>query len=782
MKLAVVALALLVFAALSLIILPEASTASTDPCDVYGNCISSSISYVRSNPDHSLYLGDEFSVTSSVSLGSITRSYSLSWSYDGAVFIALGGGLFQVVGNVSATYPVTIKASFTMVEKVGNSTVTLFSSLSTSQSVETQAFVLTLQTELSSVTDSAGRVLRNPDGSFYHDDKFFLNYTYSFPFMQERPDIKVAVEPHFDPSFVTLGAYENASSTGYFVFTVANKTGTSNIQVTGQAFNYQGSLLGTKEDAQPFAVVDYAPHFTYLTYLDYNSLKPSSYERPFVTLVRYDWNDPGYNYSGDSNTAPIVSRQDLGERAWVNNFTYASEGWKVSTTFTSGQVNNAVSFANSTVGLGIVTTNQTRTTMNPGSVVKYYFLANQTTIRQLVERGSEYFNVTVGFRSDDFAGGHYTLFNTTYLYEPIFLNGNLTFFAYSGESPDPHTNITLTVQNETPLNNVLTAQVVDRFGNDSSVLHAFSSDLYPASDTVQRLSPSRVSDGVWSYVINQTNWSGLASTQLPVLTISASEGSSNVSYSIPEAGSMFEVGRSTLANPFGNITGDYLDQGKQLLMLPLNFSFIGSAPYLVWAFGGNNQPFQAATPYFLTTEPGNLSRTYAFIFGEDNSVNVNLKGGGGVSVFQRGYVSGGMYAIDVFANETSGGIVSVTAIVNGKQVVLSSIPPNSSPFTPPSFYGISELEFPGDYNGTVSFQVTNAWGATWTAGSADITYLAPALPTVPAEELGLFVLLLVGLSLLANQVGLRRADLSRVAWSATQCNRLVDSPYRRYRK
>ena len=758
MKLAVVALALLVFAALSLVILPKSSTASTDPCDVYGNCISSSISYVRSNPDRSLYLGDEFSVTSSVLLGSNTRSYSLSWSYDGAVFIALGGGLFQVIGNVSATYPVTIKASFTMVEKVGNSTVTLFSSLSTSQSVETQAFVLTLQTELSNVTDSADHVLRNPDGSFYHDDQFFLNYTYSFPFMQERPDIKVAVEPHFDPSFVTLGAYENASSTGYFVFTVAHKTGTSNIQVTGQAFNYQGSLLGTKEDAQPFAVVDYAPHFTYLTYLDYNSMKPSSYERPFVTLVRYDWNDPGYNYSGDSNTAPIVSRQDLGERAWVNNFTYASEGWKVSTTFTSGQVNNAVSFANSTVVLGIVSTNQTRPVADPGSVVKYYFLANQTTIRQLVAKGSEYFNVTVGFRSDDFAGGHYTLFNTTYLYEPIFLNGNLTFFAYSGDSLSQSTNITLTVQNQTPLNKVLTAQVIDRFGNDSSVLHAFSSDLYPASETVQRLSPLRVSNGVWSYVINQTDWSGLDSLQLPILTISASEGSSNVSYSIPETGSMFQVGRSMLANPFGNVTGDYVDQGKQLLMLPLNFSFTGSAPYLVWAFGGNDQPFQAATPYFPTTEPGNLSRTYAFIFGEDNSVNVNLKGGGGVSVFERVYVSGGMYAIDLFANETSGGIVSVTADVNGKHVVLSGLPQNSSPFEPLSFYGISELEFPADYNRTVVFNVTNAWGATWTVGSAKVMYQAPSLPMIPAEELAFFALIIVGLSLLAGHMGIRKKN------------------------
>ena len=84
----------------------------------YGNCISSSVSYVRSNPDGSLYLGDEFAVTPSVSLGPNTTSYSYSWSYDGAVLAAQGGWLLQVVANVSGTYSVTITATFTMVETV----------------------------------------------------------------------------------------------------------------------------------------------------------------------------------------------------------------------------------------------------------------------------------------------------------------------------------------------------------------------------------------------------------------------------------------------------------------------------------------------------------------------------------------------------------------------------------------------------------------------------------------------------------------------------------------
>ena len=101
------------------------TTSNGDPCDSYGNCIFSSVSYVRSNPDQSLYFGDEFSVILSTSTGPNTTSVSIGWSYDSAVLSALGGGLFQVVGNVTGTYSVTVTETFTVVETVGNSTVTI---------------------------------------------------------------------------------------------------------------------------------------------------------------------------------------------------------------------------------------------------------------------------------------------------------------------------------------------------------------------------------------------------------------------------------------------------------------------------------------------------------------------------------------------------------------------------------------------------------------------------------------------------------------------------------
>ena len=98
MKFVIIAVVVLVFALASVVLAPSPNN-SSDPCDGYGNCISSSVSYIRANPDGSLYLGDEFAVTPSVSLGPNTTSYSYSWSYDGAVLAAQGGWLLQVVAN-----------------------------------------------------------------------------------------------------------------------------------------------------------------------------------------------------------------------------------------------------------------------------------------------------------------------------------------------------------------------------------------------------------------------------------------------------------------------------------------------------------------------------------------------------------------------------------------------------------------------------------------------------------------------------------------------------------
>jgi len=566
---------------------------ANDPCDTYGNCISSSISYVRSNPDQSLYLGDEFAVAPSVSLGVNTTSYSLSWSYDGAVLFDLGDGLFQVVGNVSGIYSVTVTATFTMVETSGNSTITLSSSLSTSESVETRAFDLTFQTEMSNVTNSLHQVLRNPDGSFYHDDEFLVNYSYGFLFMQQRPDIEVILEPQFDQNYVKLTSFSNSSSPGYFLFTVANQTGTSSITVTAKAFNYQDSLLASKTQKQAFAVVNYAPYFKLFTYMDYNSANSSSYERPFVTLIRYDGNNPGYSYGGNANMAPITAVNDTRERALINSFNFTVTGWGVNANLTSGDISQDLSFWNETaLDLGSKTTNTTYPVITfPQRIEKFYFTSNVPEIEGYNGEGLEYFNVTELAISKGFAGGNYGLFNTSYLYQPFYYSGYITVFTYGPSGLDPSDSVNISLVTPDPLDPHLLSLLNQTFGSNQEVAKAFEGDLFPAYSNVMSLEPVSSSGGRWVFLLNDTNLAMLNETPIPTLYISVHGQSGTYSYSVPVAFSSFEINRTLIPQlPFTDVSGYYLDQERQLIALPLNYSFTSPGPFVAWDYGNGTTP------------------------------------------------------------------------------------------------------------------------------------------------------------------------------------------------
>jgi hypothetical protein len=382
-KIAIIASVVLLLAVLSALAALQ-STASGDPCDGYGDCLSSSLAFLRANPDNSLYLGDSFRISLGISYGPNTVSSQTTWAYDAAAFSANTTSThaeFRTLVNDSSTYAMATSVTFTVVvctTSNGVTTcVTYYSTLTVQETVQTRGFELQLTTKMTNVTDSHGFLLRNPDGSFYHDDEFLVNYTYSFLFMQQRPDIKVIVEPQFNSTFVRLTAYQNSSSTGYFLFAVANRTGASEITVTAKAFNYYGALLGSKTQKQPFAVVNYAPYFTYFTYIEYNSANSSAYERPFVTLVRYDGNNPGYSYGGDANTAPIVALNDTRERALINSFNFTTVAWGVSANLTSGDISQDLSFWNQTsTNLGTQTTNATYPVLTFSQrVVKFYFSA-----------------------------------------------------------------------------------------------------------------------------------------------------------------------------------------------------------------------------------------------------------------------------------------------------------------------------------------------------------------------------------------------------------------------
>ena len=729
MKLALVLIVALAVTALLVVASPR-SGATADPCDTYRNCISSSISYVRSNPDQSLYFGDEFAVVLSTSTGPNTTSISVAWSYDAAVLSALGGGLFQVVANVSGTYSVIVTETFTVVEMVDNSTVTLQSSLSTSVSVETRAFELAFQTQMSNVTNSLHQVLRNPDGSFYHDDEFVINYTYSFLFMQQRPDIKVIVEPQFNPSFVRLTSFSNSSSTGYFLFTVANFTGTSEITLTAKAYDWQHTLLGSKTQEQPFTVVNYDPYFTYFTYMDYNSANSSAYERPFVTLVQYDGNNPGYSYAGNANTAPITDVNDTHERAIINSFNFTATGWGISANWMSGDVSQDLSFWNETaVDLGTETSNTTFPVITFSQrIEKFYFSSALPELEESTSQGLEYFNVTELAVSKGFAGGNYGLFNTSYLYQPVNYSGYITVFTYGPSGLDPSDSVNISLVTPDPLDPHLLSSLNQTFGPSQTVAKAFDTDLFPAYSNVMNLKPVSSLGGRWVFLLNDTNLAMMNDTSMPYLYITVTGQSENYSYVVPDAFSSFLIDRNVVPSlPFTSVDGYYVDQARQLIALPLNFSLqSASNPYLAWDYNASSPDFVSP----ITYEPGNLSSVYGFLYGGNSTIYANLDGGGGSLVnIQRQETN--FQALAIIGPQTGGAAYLWVKDPDGNLVVNETLTANTEPPSPSGYYGFYDLSFPMDTNGTYQFGITNSWGVSSVFQTYDN---AVHLPSPPDEE------------------------------------------------
>jgi hypothetical protein len=720
-----------------------------DPCDIYGNCLGSSIAFLSSNPDLSLYLGDSFVVAPSISPGPNTTSDSISWSYDGGVLASLGGGLFQVIANVSGSYSVTATASFTIVETVGNSTVTLSSSLSTSQTIETRAFELTLQTEVGNVTNSLHQTLRNPDGSFYHDDEFLVNYSYGFLFMQQRPDIKVIVQPQFDPSYVKLTSYSNSSSTGYFLFTVANQTGTSSVAMTAKAYNYQGALLGTKTQTQPFAVVNYDPYFAYFTYTDYNSVNSSSLEKPFVTLVRYDGNNPGYSYVGNANTAPITDVNDTHERALINSFNFTVTGWGINANVTSGDISQDLSFWNETgIDLGTKATNTTFPILTFSQrIEKIYFTSGFPEIEDYTNQGLEYFNVTELAVSKGFAGGDDRLFNTSYLYQPVYYSGYITFFTYGPLGPDPSDSVHVSLVTPDPLDPHLLLSLNQTFGSSQQVARDFEDDLYPAYSNVMNLEPISSSAGRWVFLLNDTNLAMTNDAPMPYLDIAVTGGSANYSYTVPDAFSSFLINQSLIPSlPFPSIDGYFLDQLRQLVALPLNFSLsLPSNPYLAWDYNASSPSFISPVTY----EPGNLSSVYGFLYGGNSTIYTNLEGGGAKLLDAQNDQSE-FQAMVLLGPQTGGATDLWVKAPNGNLVVNDSLTSNTEPPSPSGYYGFYDLSVPMSVNGTYQFGITDSWGLS----SVFQTYDNVAhIPPTPDEEYFLmtfFGFLVVGLYLLGR--------------------------------
>src|SRR5437879_12422457 len=105
------------------------------------------------------------------------------------------------------------------------------------------------------------------------------------------------------------------------------------------------------------------------------------------------------------------------------------------------------------------------------------------------------------------------------------------------------------------------------------------------------LKPVSSTGGKWVFLLNDTNLATLNDTRMPTLYISVQGHSGSYSYSVPIAFSSFEINRTLIPQlPFPDVNGYYLDQERQLVSLPLNYSFTSSRPFLAWDFRNGTTP------------------------------------------------------------------------------------------------------------------------------------------------------------------------------------------------
>ncbi|MGD0318090.1 MAG: hypothetical protein ABSB56_00110 [Nitrososphaerales archaeon] len=828
---------------------------AADPCGSYGNCMSSSITYTRANPDDSLYPSDQFTIALSITLGSgsgscgsgCSESWSSSlsgvtWSYDTSEFTAETSGTsasFTVTGNSTGSFTISVTASFsvtittcvtsttTTTTTTEASTVTSCSTSYAQSSVTTTQQVTVIQLELQvaarivNMTDRAtGYVLRNPDGSFYRNDSLCVQWNATFQFSDARKDINVSVLSDPLSSLVLLNSSSTTVSTfapgdpgirqGMFCYSVALNAPYQpyNLTLSFEAINWLGMSIAHVVIAVPFAVVQYSPSFTCLTYMDYNSRNSTTYARPFVTLVRYGGNNPGYSYSGDDNTAPIIKGNDTRERAYINNFTFATTGWNTTLRLVNASIGQDLVFQNHSVSISYgYLHNQTEynnKTYYPmitwkDRVQKYYFMGNFTEFEACVPDEMTYYNLTSSAYSRDFAGNTTQLFNTTYLYEPIQYNGYLMFKFYNADgSPDLSANVTITAQNPSPLNVYLIGRVESAFGNDSSVLKAFEKDLYPSNSrmTLKQLQPNL--NGTITYLVNQTNLATLAVSTFPSFNITISSELSGASYQftsqspfmtgatttpcttapppwltckefsydVPDRLSLFLVNGSALPSlPFDNATAYYLDPLYENLILPLNSTLSvnstasqGPMDYVNWwAASPVGAIINPDLP--ITQEPGQLTNLYQFIYGQNSTVFVNTEGGG-IGLLPP-VSQGNTYQLTFAINPQSGGVTRVWA-VDSEGTVLTNMSlypttPSITSFSPPGYFGFYTAAIPVVYNGTMTVTLVNAWGAKTTIAGIPVMITVSSQPLLSWNFVILITVILLGIGALASLLGWREA-------------------------
>jgi len=613
-----------------------------------------------------------------------------------------------------------------------------------------------IQSKLVNVSDSYGNNLRNPDGTFYRLDKFEIQYDVGIVGGSNTlpPSITFVVNVAYPQN--VLSETENGSDFSNFTVLPSAAFAPYNITLTASILNSVDNSRRAipNYDCEPFAVVDYSPYLAYFTYMDYNALNSSSYERPFVILLRYDGNSPGYSYSGDVNTDPFSSSNSTGERAIVNSFTFLTKGWSIFSNLSivndSYGVTNFLYHPNLSLSLTLLNNKTGFPTVITWSnrVQKYYFLSNIQQIENYASADSIiYFNVTAcAWYDNAYGSSNYRTndFNTSYLYQPIFFNGYLVFNPYGGS--DANFSVRIVSHNPSPLDNYVVSEASSVLGNDTNPISSLDQDLYPAYSTTI-LKPLISDSQEWVFLINQTNLATTNADAMPYFTISISgragytqyfyeannppyylsapityyQAVENATYNVSDYFGLFAMSDFPTSFPFQNLTGYYFMQpnvGNDLVMQPLNFSFSSSAsiPYLVRTYSDPSGPF------FVSYEPGNLTQSYAMVYGENSTtvVSSNFIGGGiigldGNPVSENGGTS---YEVSLLIGNESGGASYIWVVSNEGQILYnesllaSSSSSISGLFGPAGYVGEYTLQFPvGNASSSVSIYIKNVWGS-----------------------------------------------------------------------
>jgi hypothetical protein len=644
-----------------------------------------------------------------------------------------------------------------------------------------------LKSSMLNVSDSFADNLRNPDGTFYKLDEFKISYNvYLMGGNPLPPDVNFRMNVAF-PMTALL-----QSETGYnyssFVVLPTAPPGAYRINVTAFIFNSADNSTRaiSISSYEPFAVVDYSPHFTCFAYPDFNSQGASSYEKPFVVIFRYTENSPGFSYSGDINTDPFNAVNSTRERAIINGFNFSTEGWSANLNLSNDNMNDSFSLLqfedhpNLTLAISplnyagrpVVITWQNR-------LQKFYFSSNTREIENYVSNSIIYLNVTlsadysVSYNSYDFKS---TDSLTSYLYQPIVYNGYLAVSFPEGSQEN--ISVSITSHNPSPLTSYLTSEasrsLLGSGNNDTNDSQAISSimepDLYPANFTTSLKPEEPLSNSTdWIFSLNQTNVALFPNMDgMPYFTISVSGNVGYTVYNFDPGNPPYNLsisttnytGKSAEVNynftdyfglallsdfpggfPFHNLMGYYLIQaspGEDLVMQPLGFSFNGSSsvPYLIRTYDNSSAPF------FISYEPGNLSASYPMLYGENetNFLSPDFARAGLIGMgIPRPIDGGSFYQISLLFGAQGDGASRVWVVSDNGQVLCNESLVDSSSNSSIGLNGYTgefTLQFPTpDTSNSVTIYVQNSWGGISEISGIEISPHAPPSLTFPVLEL-----------------------------------------------